>query len=152
MGRILWFDNDLDYLEPYVEELRDQGHGVTTVGTLADADLELTNSVYDLLILDVMIPTHSEEEEERYPPDATNKGTSTGLLYYRTWRDRLQQSGTATLVLTVRLDSTIRQPFIDAGLPPSAVARKMDVRDVNDFMKKVEQALSQRPMVRRGAE
>jgi len=140
--RILWFDNDLDFLPPYADALRDEGHRVTAVGTLADADRELAASRYDLLILDVMIPTHSEVEEQQYPPEATNKGTETGLLYYRTWRDRLTKAGTAVLILTVRPDSNIRQMFKDAGAPAAAISTKLDLRNVNDFITKVEQVLN----------
>lgn len=140
--RVLWFDNDLDYLAQYVTELQEAGHTVMTVGSLADADRELTTSAYDLLILDVMIPTKSAEEEVAYPPEATARGTSTGLLYYRKWRDRLKAAGTRVLILTVRLDVNIRAAFIQAGVPASAVAKKLDLRNVDDFMQRVTQILS----------
>jgi CheY-like chemotaxis protein len=139
--QILWFDNDLDYLVPYVSELQEAGHEVTTVGSLADADRELSTRSYDLLILDVMIPTRTAEEERTYPPDETDRGNSTGLLYYKRWHDRLKSAGTRVLVLTVRLDSRILAAFGAAGIPKSAVARKLDLRTVEDFTTRVSQIL-----------
>jgi len=137
--KVLWFDNDLDYLEPYVTELREAGHTVTTVGTLADADRELSANQFDLLILDVMIPTRSADEERLYPPTETDRGTSTGLLYYNKWKAHLHTAGTKIFILTVRLDKNIRAAFIDAGVPKWAVARKLDLRTVDDFTCKINQ-------------
>jgi CheY-like chemotaxis protein len=143
---ILWFDNDLDYLEPYAAVLREAGYSLTTVGRLRDADRELGSKRYDLLILDVMIPTQSEDEELRYPPEATNRCNDTGLLYYQTWREKLAKAGTAVLILTVRPDARIREMFKQAGAPTSAVSTKYNLREVDDFMKKVEQVLAARAL------
>jgi CheY-like chemotaxis protein len=145
MAKLLWFDNDLDYLEPYVRELREAGHEVKTVGTLAEADEELSGRVFDLLILDVMIPTRTAAEELLYPPAETERGNATGLVYFNRWRDRLKAAGTKVLVLTVRLDSRILAAFNKSGIPKSAVARKLDLRTVDDFTGRVGQILKSAP-------
>ena len=64
------------------------------------------------------------------------------MLYYRKWRDRLKASGTKVLVLTVRLDTRILAAFGEAGIPKSAIARKLDLRKVHEFIARVDQILS----------
>jgi len=135
--KILWLDNDPDYLEPYIDALSDEHYEVRRVSTVAEAEQLLHAEKYDLLILDVMIPTKDAAEEERYRPTDTKRGARTGMLFYVKNREYLVSVGTRVLVMTVRLDAEIVSEFAEAGLDRKWFATKYEVRDVSDFLKKV---------------
>lgn len=141
--QILWLDNDSDYLEPYVETLTDEGFQVTVASTITEAEKALGESRFDLMLLDVMIPTVSDEEEKVYRPQVTDLGNKTGLLVYRNYKDLFRKAGTPVLVMTVRLDKPIMDEFIKAGLPSDRFATKYDLRDVNVFLEKVQSILDE---------
>ena len=141
MSKILWFDNDSGSLVPYVNGLRQTGHEVTAVTTIAAAEEAIGGQNFDLLILDVMIPTKTEDEEKEYPPSETDFGHKTGLILYRKQREHLKGVGTRVLVMTVRLDSGIVAEFIASGLPKGNFATKVTLRDAHDFMAKINEVL-----------
>jgi hypothetical protein len=116
---------------------------VKVVATVTDAEKELRGSKFDLLLLDVMIPSVGPEEEERYQPAVTELGTKTGYLFYLTNKELLEKSGMRVLVMTVRLDKTIMDEFVKAGLPRHNFATKYDLRDANDFLSKIQKLLSE---------
>lgn len=136
--KILWLDNDAaNYLEPYVGALRDEGYDVDVAPTLSRADYLLRSRRYDLLILDVMIPTRAAEEEERYPPELTDYGHKAGFVFYELNKGLLDANSTHVLVLTVRLDSDILAEFIKTGLPRACFATKYDMREIGNLLKKI---------------
>ena len=146
MLTILWLDNDVAQTDPYVHELQRRGHAVQVVKRIAECE-DLLNAAfngarYDMLILDVMIPTKDAAEEERYDPVSTDRGNITGLAFWKQWRQRLAEMSTKVLVLTVRLDRTIKQQFLAAALPIESFATKLQLREVSDFVKRVEQIAS----------
>ena len=133
--KILWMDNDaVMYFGQFMEVLADEGYEVEVATTLSRADYLIKSRRYDLLILDVMIPTMSAEEEERYRPEQTESGYKAGLVFYRSNRDLLHANSTHVLVLTVRLDSAIRDEFITAGLPPDCFATKYEMKDAGRLL------------------
>lgn len=135
--RVLWLDNDAPYLEPYVEALADSGYDATVVTTLSEAEARIKNNQYSLLILDVMIPTKSEEEELNYPPHETDHGHKAGLFFFKRLKSELEYAGTQVLVLTVRLDQRILDEFVEAGLPPLHFDTKYKLREVNVFLDRI---------------
>jgi DNA-binding response OmpR family regulator len=143
MLRILWLDNDIKQTEPYVYELQRQGHDVSVVKKITDCENLLNapanSSGYDLLILDVMIPTKTEAEEQQYDPDSTDRGNITGLAFWSKWQERLAASNTKVLVLTVRLDKAIKERFVQAGLPREAFSTKVQLREPEEFIKRIKQ-------------
>jgi CheY-like chemotaxis protein len=141
MSKILWFDNDPGLLRPYADGLRQAGHTVTPVTTIADTQEAIRADNFDLLILDVMIPTKTGEEEAEYPPSETDFGHKTGLVLYRKQREHLKSVGTRVLVLTVRLDSGIVAEFMDAGLHKDNFTTKVTLREARDFMAKINEVL-----------
>jgi CheY-like chemotaxis protein len=145
MRRILWLDNDLAETKPYVSALTRNGYDVTVVKSVSECEQRLgadtVASHFDLLILDVMVPTKNETEEEKYPPDVTQRGTVTGLAVWKQWSDRLSKNGTKTMVLTVRLDQNVKDEFIVAQLPKEAFATKLDLRDTEKFVAHVNRVL-----------
>jgi len=147
MSRILWLDNDLAETRPYVSALTRNGYDVTVVKSISECEQHLEADTvalhHDLLILDVMVPTKNESEEEKYPPDATQRGTVTGLAVWRHWSARLRENGTKVLILTVRLDQTIKNDFINSGLPRDSFATKLDLRDTERFVECVNRILKQ---------
>ena len=136
--RVLWLDNDLPYMEPYLNVLRDNGYEVDLVATLSDAEYLLRTKKYGLLILDVMIPTVSEEEEKRYHPNLTDRGLKTGLVFYNLNKKLLEESRMHVLVMTIRLDQGIRDEFIGAGLPRDCFATKFALRNMTAFLQTVQ--------------
>jgi CheY-like chemotaxis protein len=141
MSNILWFDNDPALLGPYADELRRAGNEVKQVASVAAAEAAIKAEDFDLLILDVMIPTKSDDEEVEYPPSETDYGHKTGLVLYRKKREHLKRVGTRVLVLSVRLDSGIFDEFKKAGLHKDNFATKVSVREADDFIAKVDEVL-----------
>ena len=136
--RVLWVDNDPAYIRIYVDELIDNSYEVTVVKSVAEAESLVATNSYDLLILDVMIPTVDDKEELDYPPEQTDYGHKTGLLFYKRMKARLEENNTPVLVMTVRLDRDINDEFVQAGLPRERISTKFALRDVGDFMNMVE--------------
>lgn len=139
--RVLWLDNDPSYINVYVKMLKNQPdpYDVTLVSTLTEAQQHLQTGKYDLLILDVMIPTMSEEEEKIYPPTETIQGLNMGLSFYKRNQKMLADSSTKVLVFTARIDKTIKDGFLNAGLSEENLVMKAEVGDVRDFIVKVQE-------------
>ncbi|HEV7683068.1 MAG TPA: response regulator [Pyrinomonadaceae bacterium] len=141
--RILWLDNDPAYLEPFIETLTDEGYEVDVVATVAEAEQCLADNKYDLLLLDVMIPTTNAQEEERYDPNLTKLGYKTGFLFYVLNKALFLRSGIRVLIMTVRLDRAIMDEFVNAGLERTHFATKYDLRDANVFLAKIQSILGE---------
>ena len=113
MSKVLWLDNDLAYTVPYVSALERRGHTVTVVKTISQCEELLkaadTAAGYQLLI----------------------------LVFWNNWAARLNEMNTKVLALTVRLDRGIREKFVEAGLPAESFCTKMDLRDTDEFLKRV---------------
>ncbi len=139
--RILWLDNDLAYLTPFVRALEEEKYHVTIVESLTEAEKCLQEERFDLMIIDVMIPTLNSSEEARYQPDETDLGYKTGLIFYKHNREALKKSGTRIMVMTVRLDKAIRDEFIKNGLPTDAFATKYQMSEPINFLDKVRRTL-----------
>jgi CheY-like chemotaxis protein len=139
--RILWLDNDLAQLQPFVEALEDENYSVKTVESLTEAETYLQEAKFDLMIIDAMIPTLNSNEEMRYQPTETDLGYKTGLVFYQHNRDILQKAGTGVIVMTVRLDKAIKDEFIKAGLPGDAFATKYEMAEPVKFLNKVRNTI-----------
>lgn len=140
--RILWVDNDPAYIKPFAGALRRDGFEVLIATTAAEAEKLLGNNGIDLLILDVMIPTKTDQEEEIYPPTETENGLKTGLVFYKRMRHLLEQKGIPVLVLSVRVDKEIKREFESANLPPGSFATKMEVRTSKVFLHRIKNMLN----------
>jgi CheY-like chemotaxis protein len=145
MHNILWLDNDEAQTTAYVNALTRTGNTVKVVTRISECERLLnesqTSQRYDLLILDVMIPTRNEEEEKKYDPSTTERGMATGLAIFREWSARLETMGTKVLALTARLDRTLREKFAATGLPREAFATKFDLRDSREFLARVSKVI-----------
>jgi CheY-like chemotaxis protein len=133
--RILWLDNDEGSVASYAALLRTQGYDVTLRTGLVAAEDELNAGHYDLLILDVMIPTESPEEEIKYPPKATNLGYEAGVTFFARNRARLQQERTVVFVFTVR--SYLEEALRKVGILSENYERKDDVRTADAFLDRI---------------
>jgi CheY-like chemotaxis protein len=148
--RVLWLDNDKAYLGPYVKAMRELGYKVELATSVPEAESLVQSSSehskpYDLLILDVMIPTKTALEERMYPPDKTDHGFKAGLLFYERNKEKLKNAGTHVLVLTLRIDRDIYQEFVKAGLPEGCFATKFALRDVPVFTQWIKEAFAGAP-------
>jgi len=136
-------DNDPAYTRPYVNSLREEGYHVIPVTTVTEAEDFIEKDRADLFILDVMIPTKTEAEEEYYKPEVTDYGHKTGLIFYHRMKDKLRAANTPVLVMTVRLDKPLTNDFVAEGLPQDRFSTKMALCDTPVFLKKVKQLLGE---------
>ena len=143
MANILWLDNDPGNIESLVNALRARGHEVQVCRTVTAAERSLRDSIFELLILDVMIPV-TEDELITYPYDATGDTLATGLRFYERFGDQLGEVGTAVLVMTVRVDEAIALAFREAGLSARDFATRYELRDTRRFLARIDEVLSQR--------
>ncbi len=139
--RVIWLDNDTDYLSPYIDELKDNDFEIRVSKSVLEAETFIKENKYELLILDVMIPTVNEEEEKFYPVKETQYGHQTGLCFYKRMKKVLDEKKTAVLVNTVRLDQQIKDEFQQAGLPKENFATKFALRSTDEFLDKVNSIL-----------
>ena len=56
MADILWVDDEVRSIDLYATELQKAGHHVTVVGSVDDAVKSLRSKVFDIMILDNMMP------------------------------------------------------------------------------------------------
>lgn len=138
---ILWLDNDAAHIAPFAEVLRDQGYKVQVATTLLGAEKAYREQLPRLVIIDVMVPTVSAEEERIYSPAATGLGYRSGLVFFDRLKGEFSENGTAVLVFTVRLDQSIHQEFIDAGLPEQCFKTKQALRRAPVFLETVASLL-----------
>ncbi len=144
MGKkILWLDDEPALISAKTQVLRSAGFDLKGVRTLTEARNCLEAELFDLLILDVIVPAQSDAEEEDFPPIKTDLGLSAGLYFYEHMKPRLEEPGTKVLVFTVRLESEIRTAFYDLGLEEINFATKLELRDVHDFLSRVRQLLGE---------
>jgi hypothetical protein len=143
--KILWIDDDVVLLEPYVQHLASQlpSYMIEIEKSITEAEGRIKSSVhdpYELIILDVMI-SPSEVEEVAYPPYATNFGIETGLAFIRRVKSLLVALGTKVLVLTQRLDKDIENEFLKESMPNLVFERKVEVPTVSKFSERVVKIL-----------
>ena len=145
MGRkILWLDNDEADIAPWLKALKREGYDVTNVTMLSRAWSLLAEESFDLLVLDVMIPTRNEEEEALFPPLETASGRMSGLCFYQKLLPDPVRKHLPVLVFTNRLGAEIPEAFKDAGLPEGCFGTKFELRRVQDFLRKVEEVIQKR--------
>jgi CheY-like chemotaxis protein len=147
--QVLWLDNDPAYIKQFVMTLEEDGYSVVVKKSVTEAERLLQEQRFDLVIVDVMIPTVSQEEEQRYPPAETDNGHKTGLVFFRKVKLLLADKQTSILVLTVRIDEEVRKEFLKEGLPEAQFVTKMDVMETPKFMKKIESLLGEASRARR---
>lgn len=139
--QILWIDNDRAYIRPHVKALEAEGYQVTILDTVSEATNLLTESDYDLVILDVMIPMSELDEADGYSPELTDCGHKTGLAFYIRNRDSMIERHIPVMVVTIRIDQSVVDEFIAAGLPQRCFVNKYSVRDPWSLVEKVRLAI-----------
>ncbi|MFC1717256.1 hypothetical protein ACFL6S_26580 [Candidatus Poribacteria bacterium] len=143
MAKILWLDNDRVFPKIYILGLIHEGHEVKHALSLSEAIKELDSDKYDLLILDVMM-TVRDDEQDLFPDGATNHGQKAGLVFYKEFKERLENDNVSLLVLTIRSDSEIREAFTVAGLPSKNFASKPEVARAEVFLARVAEIIGER--------
>ena len=128
-GKVLWLDNDRSYLMPFVEELEDQGFSVIVAETAIEAEGRLKGEAFDYVIVDVMVPTKTVDEEVIYPKEETKRGYNTGVVFWRRVGKKIIEQGVGVLIMTQRLDQSIRDELTSAGVPGQNFARKFQLSD-----------------------
>ena len=139
-GQILWLDNDKVFLMPFILRLKAEGYTVRQTLLLTEGLSELEKNDYDLLILDVMLPVQ-EQEETLFPPDHTNSGLQSGLVFYKKYKGLAEKKGIPIFVFTIREDVPIRNEFLGAGLPPENYMTKIEGADTAIFLARVEKLI-----------
>ena len=136
-NRILWIDNDIAYVRPYVNALRSEGYEVVLASTITDAKTALSKFEFDLVIIDIMIPTVSEEESLEYNAIETDFGHNIGLflgLWIKNHYPHLPIIG-----CSARLDTEIRDNFMRFG---AAFLTKYSIREIPVFLRHINVVLN----------
>lgn len=139
--RIMWLDNDTLLIGLMADSLRSADYDVEVIKSVLEAEILIndnTRNPYDLIILDVMIPTLSKEEERVYPPYITDANTATGLAFFRRMKALLKELGTQVFVVTQRLDSSVRDSFVQEGLPIANFATKYLLRKPDNIIRCIQ--------------
>ncbi len=139
-GQILWLDNDKVFLMPFILRLKAEGYTVKQALLLTEGLRELEKNDYDLLILDIMLPVQ-EQEENLFPPNDTNSGLESGLLFYKKYKGLAENKGIPIFVFTIREDAPIRNKCLDAGLPPRNYMTKIEGADTAIFLARVKELI-----------
>ena len=139
---ILWIDNDIPFIRPYVNDLRKRGDTVDAVASLSEAEDLLGKHAYDLVIVDVMVPTQNEREISNYPSGESDFGHQTGLMFYSRVRQMLGNKLPKVAVMTVRLDQDIKDLFIQRGLKRENFLTKYSVREIPRFLEKIDSIIA----------
>ena len=140
---ILWLENDPGWIAHYLRALEQHGFEVRTVATASEAEAALASKHFDLLIVDVMVPTTPEEEKQSYPSRETDDGRHTGLVFFSRHRVRLLENNVRVMVFTIRLDRRIRGAFVEAGLPEAAFHTRVSLSKTGSFLDKVKEVIGQ---------
>lgn len=143
--RILWMDNDTPYLRPYVKALQKRGYEAKVVASLSEAEALLNSESFDLVIIDVMVPTQTDAEASEYPYVSTDYGHKTGLTFYNRIKKLLGDKLPTIAVMTVRLDQDIRDEFAQSGLSSDHFVTKYNVREASSFIQKIESIMADIP-------
>jgi CheY-like chemotaxis protein len=141
--RILWLDNDLAYIRPYVNALKAKDYEVHSIPSLSEAESLLGKYKFDLIIVDVMMPTQDKVEVKNYPDVEIDFGNKTGLLFYKRIRGMLGTKLPPVIAMTVRMDQDIKDEFIQVGLRADLFWQKYNVNDITEFLKKIRQVLGE---------
>jgi CheY-like chemotaxis protein len=139
---ILWIDNDIPFIRPYVNNLRKRADNVDAVASLSEAEDLLERNNYDLVIVDVMVPTQNEREISDYPSGESDFGHQTGLMFYNRIKRRFGPNLPKVLVMTVRLDQDIKDLFVKSGLKQENFLTKYSVREIPRFLEKIDSIVS----------
>ncbi len=137
--QVLIVDNDTAHIRPWVETLSSAGCQVVVASNVREAERVFSEEVFDIAILDVMMPLDEEATSHGFTPEVTDAGRSTGLALFRRLKPRAEGVGCQLSVLTVRSDRGIRQAFLDLGLQPEAFATKSQMRYPEAFLDWIQQ-------------
>ena len=146
MIKVMWLDNDPAYQQLYAEDLLGREIEVSVAASALECERAVQKSKYDVLILDVMIPTVSEEEEGIYPPEMTEKGHQTGLTFIQRNSGRLKEAGTAVMVITARSDEEIHGRFAAAGFPMDRFFTRVLLHDPAGLADQIQRIADEGPV------
>jgi CheY-like chemotaxis protein len=137
---VLWLDNDPGYIVGFVSAARRSGIEVVVVRSVTEAEQALSARRFALVIIDVMIPLSAAEQADGYTCEATDDSHKTGLEFYKRLSVR-QDRPNEILVLTVRVDQSVRDEFLAAGLPAERFVTKLELHDARAFVAEVKRRL-----------
>jgi CheY-like chemotaxis protein len=147
--RLLWVEED--YMEPFEAALRAKGFDVERAFFLSDAVERLANDIFDLLLLDVMIPIEGEDLKLGFSDENTFGGDRSGVEFFRRYQENLRSRQIPTMVYTIcGDDADVKREFVELGLDPRNFVDKVGDSNVNTFLAHVERVLrGRRPAAER---
>ena len=134
LKKLLWVEDDLFYIRPYIEALEEKGYEVLTAKSITEAQNLMTQNRIRIVITDIMIPSKDEPEQVE-----TKGGYETGIVLARWIRKNYPH--TPILGLTVNTDFEIRQRFMRYG---SAFESKFTLREIREFVEYVTRMLKEK--------
>jgi len=117
MKRILWIDEEKDTMIKYdIFSLKEKLKGnakITVVDTLGEAKKKIELEEWDIVILDIMFPDLSNEEEKitGITKEETYRGIIAGAIFYEKY---IKPKGIKTVVYT----------YLNKGVPEYKIARE----------------------------
>jgi len=140
---VLWLDNDPGYIVGFVTAANRAGFDVRVVRSVTEAEAALATRTFDAIIVDVMIPLSAAEQAAGYSGEATDYSHKTGLEFYKR-RAKMLEDRMLVVVLTVRVDQSIRDEFLAAGLSPERFLTKMELNDARVFVAELKRRMTER--------
>lgn len=109
--KILFVDDDRRRTEIFVEMLRMEGYEVTFAATMKEAESEFKggDSDFDLLILDIMMPS------EDYVGENTDESRKRGIKFLEEVRKTKSRGQLPVIMLTTRDDEATKEQAREAG-------------------------------------
>ncbi len=143
-GRLLWVDDDYGFVSLFASYLRDEGFDVVLASSVTEAKNTIeAGGVFDLAILDVMLPTGTLEGfltlGEQEDVDAFG-GHHSGIELARWIRNNHPEL--PFVGLSVRIDDEVAKWFSGYGL---GFASKMELRNPDALLRFVERTLVSDP-------
>lgn len=103
------------------------GYDVHVEQRLAAAEAYLLREEVGLVIVDVMMPTRDEEEEEAYPPEKTASGYYSGFMFAHRMRARLEALNAGVLFVSQLLRYKLDAGAGKFGVPLDLVFTKFEL-------------------------
>ena len=139
---ILWLEDDA-FLVNSIRGRLQEIYSVKVEQSPARAEKELKDGQYHLVIIDLIIAIHPEDIKLGYTPEATEKGTRTGLAFYERNRELLRKKEIQVLVYTKLGEaSPAKKQFVDLGLKEQCFITQRSYKDVDYLLKQIDKFLT----------
>jgi len=107
MPKILFIDDEPEFVRPQISALEEMGYDVTFKSDPYSAIAVLENQQFDLIILDLIMPPYNDKKQDEPENKLVDESIEVGEKLHRELRERLKVN-TPIIFLTVIRDHEIR--------------------------------------------